>query len=231
MQKIKTKELQPEYRPDEKLLSYGAQALSDAELLAVIIRTGSTFYNSVELARKILTPQGSDTSILNIYNYDYDDLRRINGIGKVKALQIEALAELSSRIARGKARNALSFNSPESIARYYMEQLRHEKTEKVMLLLLNSSCGLIKEQLLSTGSVNESVVSAREIFISALKYEAVSFVLLHNHPSGNPAPSRSDIILTEKIQSAGEMIGIMLADHIIIGDNCYFSFRERKDAS
>jgi len=225
--KIKTNELQPEYRPDEKLLANGASALSDAELLAVILRTGSTEYNSVELARKILTPYGDNNiSILNIFNYDYEDLRRINGVGKVKALQIKALAEISRRIAQKKARPELIYNNPETIARYYMEQLRHENKEIVLLLLLNSSLGLIKEQILSTGTVNASILETRDILVSALKYNTVAFILIHNHPSGNPAPSQADLENTLKIKEAAQMVGIKLLDHIIIGDNCYYSFME-----
>ena len=229
MPKITTKELQPEYRPDEKLLAYGASALSDAELLAVILRTGSTEYNSVELARNIISPkEGNDTSILNIFKYDHDELRMINGVGKVKALQIQALAELSLRIAQEKARPGLAFNNPDSVAQYYMERMRHEKNEKVLLLLLNSSCSLVKEILLSTGTVNGSIVSARDILIYALKYEAVSFILLHNHPSGNPTPSRADILQTENISKTAQLAGILFADHIIIGDNCFYSFKKEE---
>lgn len=227
MQKLTIKDLLPEYRPDEKFLAFGPKALTDPELLAIILRTGSSEEHSVDLARRILTPSGDQhISILNIFNVEYHELLKMKGVGKVKALQIKALAELSLRISQSKARNQLIFNHPETVARYYMEQLRHEKKEMVVLLLLDSACGLIKELLISVGTVNASVLSAREIFIAALKYEAVSFIVLHNHPSGSPNPSKADLHFTEMIINAGRLIGIMLADHIIIGDNKYFSFKE-----
>ena len=227
MQNTTIKDLEPEYRPDEKFLTYGPKALSDAELLAIILRTGSTGLSSVELARKILSRSGDqDISILNIFHYDCHELRRMKGIGKVKAIQIKAIAELSLRIAQSQVRHRLVFHQPETIAEYYMEQLRHEKQENVVLLMLDNACNLIQEKIISTGTATASLLSAREIFLTALKYEAVGIVLLHNHPSGDPQPSIADIQFTEEIENAGVLIGIRLLDHIIIGDNRFFSFKE-----
>ena len=227
MHRLTMKELQPEYRPDEKFLTFGPKALSDAELLAIILRTGSTEEHSVELARKILTRNRDDhISILNIFHYEYHELLKIKGIGKVKAIQIKALAELSLRIAQEHASSNLVFQKPATVAEYYMEQLRHENRERVVLLMLDSACGLIKEQILSTGTVNASLISARELFITAMKYEAVFLILLHNHPSGRPMPSSADITYTHEIAAAGELLGILLLDHIIIGDHSYYSFKE-----
>lgn len=230
MLKITTNKLHPENRPDEKFLALGPKALSDAELLAIILRTGSTVENSVELSRRVLSVDNTEggTSFQSIYKYEFNDLIKMKGIGKVKAIQILALAEMSLRIAQSKAKQSLRFNDPKTIAEYYMEQLRHEKKEKVVLLLLDSACNLIKECHISTGTVNASITSVREIFIPALKCEAVSIILLHNHPSGNPAPSQADLNFTEEIENAGELININLLDHIIIGDNRYFSFREKE---
>ncbi|MCF0228086.1 MAG: DNA repair protein RadC [Parasporobacterium sp.] len=223
------KNLLPENRPDEKFINYGPKALSDAELLAIILRTGSAELSSVELARKILTHSGNDNiSILNIFDYDFEQLIKIKGIGKVKAIQILAISELSLRISQSRVRSRLVFNDPETVSNYYMEQLRHEKRETVVLLLLDSACRLIKEHVLSTGTVNASITSARDIFITALKFEAVWMILLHNHPSGNCSPSVADKEFTEEIYNAGRLIGIKLLDHIIIGDNTYFSFREKE---
>ena len=229
MHNITTKELQPEYRPDEKLITYGPETLSDAELLAVILRTGSQEENSIELARRLLTMPDTgrkSPSILNIFHFELSDLMQIKGIGKVKAVQIKAVAELALRIAQSHARSSLVFNDPEKVAAYYMEQLRHRKKETVVLLMLNSACSLIREQTVSTGTVNASLVSPREIFIEALRHEAVYILLLHNHPSGDPRPSSEDRRLTEQIRDMGEQMGIRLTDHIIIGDNRYYSFRE-----
>ena len=227
MQNNTIKDLQPEYRPYERFEAYGPGVLSDAELLAIILRTGSTELHSVDLARKILTPEGDDdTSILNIFNYDLYGLMKIRGIGKVKAIQILAIAELSLRISQSQARKSLVFNDSGTVARYYMEQLRHNKEEKVIMLLLDSACNLIKEYVVSQGTVNASLISAREIFITALRYEAVSFILMHNHPSGLPIPSSNDMQITLMIRQAGDLLGITMSDHIIIGDNQYFSFKE-----
>ncbi len=226
----RTKDLLPEYQPYEKFMELGPEALSDAELLAIILRTGSRGENSIELARRVLMPEGDpdaqEASILNIFRYELHELRRIRGIGKVKAIQIKSIAELSRRIAQGRARKHLKFTDPESIAAYYMEQLRHRKEETVVLLMLNSACDLIGEQIISTGAVNFTSASPREIFLTALKYEAVSVITLHNHPSGSPKPSALDYEITECMMHSGDMIGISLLDHIIIGDNTYYSFRE-----
>ena len=229
MHKLTTKNLQPEYRPDEKFMDYGPKSLTDAELLAIILRTGSSELNSVELARKILAPNGEkNISISNIFNYELCELTKIKGIGKVKAIQIKAIAELSLRISQSQLRPHLVFDDPEIVANYYMEQLRHERNEQVVLLMLNSACALIKEHIISVGTVNASLLSAREIFLIALKYDAVFIILLHNHPSGKPVPSNADIMFTDEIKKAGDLVGIKLLDHIIIGDNSYYSFKDKE---
>lgn len=220
------KDLDRKSRPDDKLLEYGPKALTDAELLAVILRTGTIEEHSVELCERILSGnRDQDNSILNIFNYDYSDLLKIKGIGKVKALQIKSIAELSLRIAQSSAKEGLDFNNPETIACYYMEQLRHKKREEVVLLMMNSAGKLIDDISLFEGTVNSSVFSPREIFQEALKRDAVNIILLHNHPSGLPEPSRADLSATKLIAKAGNLIGIPLLDHIIIGDRKYISLR------
>ena len=226
-QNITIKDLQPDLRPDEKFRKFGPKALSDAELLAIILRTGSNECHSVDLSRQILTsPSCSEENILNIFNYEMVSLMKIKGIGVVKATQIMAVAELSLRIANNSLRSKLNFNSPASIAAYYTEQLRHRPREAIMLIMLDSACGLIKDMIISEGTVNTALLSPREVFIEALKYEAVNIILLHNHPSGHPVPSKDDINSTRQILAGGRMIGIELLDHIIIGDRKYISFKE-----
>ena len=219
------KGMQPEERPREKFLAYGPKALTDAELLAIILRTGSREQHSVGLSSEILT-KNNDSSIINIFDYELEDLTRIKGIGQVKAIQIKAIGELSLRIAQKSKRKSISFTSPDIVADYYMEQLRHKKKEEVVLLLLNSANELIKEIQLSVGTVNASIFSSREIFIEAIRYEAVNMIILHNHPSGSPNPSKNDIACTENLCSAAGLLGLGLIDHIIIGDRCFFSFRK-----
>lgn len=227
-EKLTIKNLQPDYRPDEKFMRYGPGALTGAELLAIILRTGSIGQSSVALTADILRSSTNGCEdLLNIFRFDLDELIRIKGVGKVKALQIKSVAELSKRIAACSTLGMLDFSSPQTIAEHYMEELRHRKREVIVLLLLNSACRLIKDIILSEGTVNASILSPREIFVEAIKAEAVNVILMHNHPSGSSSPSRADIEGTNRIRTAGEILGIDLLDHIIIGDREYFSFREK----
>ncbi len=222
------KDLPKEERPYEKCLKYGCRALSDAELLAVIIRTGAVGSSSVELARKILSLAGEERKLTAIAGLSTAELMSVHGVGKVKAVQIQCVAELSRRIAKTRASEGLCFQSPASIADYYMEDLRHEEKEHCILMMLNTRNKLLCEEELTVGTVNASLISTREIFIEALKNQAVYIILVHNHPSGDPAPSREDILLTNRVKEAGTLIGIELLDHIIIGDRSYTSLREEK---
>ncbi len=222
------KELNEEERPYEKCEKYGAGNLTNTELLAVLLRTGTRGENSVELAKRILYPPFSQEGILNLHHWSYEQLLQVKGIGKVKAIQILCLCELARRLAKAEAGKELNFGTPESIAKYYMEDMRHQKQETMKLLMLNTKSKLIGESDISKGTVNATVVSPREMFVEALQKNAVFIILLHNHPSGDPAPSRQDILITQKVRDAGEMVGVELLDHIIIGDNCYFSMREEK---
>lgn len=218
--------LPPEERPYEKCLEQGCQALSDAELLAVIIRTGAVGDTSVELARRVLDLGGRQGNLAGLCGLSVQELTSVKGIGRVKAIQIQCIAELSRRMAKSRARDGLCFHGPASIADFYMEDLRHEEREQCRVMMLNTRSMLLAEKQLSVGTVNASLISAREIFLEALKCQAVYIILIHNHPSGDPHPSREDILLTKRVWEAGELIGISLLDHIIIGDRSYVSLRE-----
>ncbi|WNV56589.1 DNA repair protein RadC [Oscillospiraceae bacterium NTUH-002-81] len=218
--------LPPEERPYEKCLEQGCQALSDAELLAVIIRTGAVGDTSVELARRVLDLGGRQGNLAGLCGLSVQELTSVKGIGRVKAIQIQCIAELSRRMAKSRARDGLCFHDPASIADFYMEDLRHEEREQCRVMMLNTRSMLLAEKQLSVGTVNASLISAREIFLEALKCQAVYIILIHNHPSGDPHPSREDILLTKRVWEAGELIGISLLDHIIIGDRSYVSLRE-----
>lgn len=215
-------------RPYEKCIREGAGALSDAELLAVILRTGTCGESSLDLAMKVLSHSRNKRGLLGIMNMSVPELKKIKGIGSVKALQIKCLAELSMRIAAAKTDTTLTFNAPKAVADFYMEDLRHEPREKLMLLMLDIKGRFIHDCAISVGTVDASLISPREIFIEALKYEAVRIVLVHNHPSGDPAPSAEDINITHTMVKLGDIIGIPLIDHIIIGDNRYVSFKEQE---
>ena len=213
-------------RPYERFLSHGAHTLTDAELLAIILRTGSRQLSSLELARKILSSSENTEGILGILHSSIEQLMEIPGIGQVKAIQIKCIAELSNRIARQPFKSNINFTSPKTIADYYMEDFRHKECEELHGFFLNSKYDLIRQVCLSRGTVNESFASPRELFIEALKSRSVYICLMHNHPSGYARPSNADITATKRIETAGKMIGISLIDHIIIGDNEYYSMKE-----
>ena len=213
-------------RPYEKCEERGASSLSDCELLAVLLRTGTKGENVLDLAERILYHIG-ENGILGIHKFSVEQLMQIKGVGKVKAIQIACISELAKRLAKAEAKKTLCFSSPETIAQYYMEDLRHEKQEHMKMLMLNSKADLIGESDVSKGTVNASLITPRELFIEALQKNAVSIVIMHNHPSADPTPSRDDMLTTKRISEARNLIGIELLDHIIIGNNCYISFREQ----
>ena len=214
------KEMLEDERPYEKCLRYGVENLSNAELLAVLLRTGTRGTNSLEMARNILrTSEQEEDNILAVHQLTMET---------VKATQILCLSELAKRLSKASVKESLIFTSPSTIADYYMEDLRHRKQEHMKLLMLNTKSKLIGETDISKGTVNASLVSPRELFIEALEKNAVSIILMHNHPSGDPTPSKNDILLTKRVTDAGNLIGIELLDHIIIGNNCYISFAEQR---
>lgn len=216
-----------EERPYEKASRRGIETLSDAELLSMVIRTGTRSQTALDVAYRVLRHDEEYPGILGLCHMTPDKLMEISGIGAAKAYELKAIAELSKRIATTKCRERISLNSPESIADLYMEELRHESREKLIAIFFDGRNKMIKDMLISQGTVNHSVASPREIYVEALKAGAVSLVLVHNHPSGDPTPSMEDMEISRIIKEAGCYIGIKLLDHIIIGDCCYISFQEQ----
>lgn len=214
-------------RPYEKCLKNGPESLSDGELLAVILRTGARNCSALELAWQILDRHPIYKGLAALHHIDMKMLKTIPGIGDVKAIEILSIVELSKRLSRASLPTDHDFSSPDYIAAYYMEHVRHLDHEKVILLLLNGRHRLIREVPLSSGTANSAYVSTRSILIEALRSGAVYMILIHNHPSGDPEPSREDLVLTRRIREAGELIGIPLSDHIVIGDRCFVSLREQ----
>ena len=156
-----------------------------------------------------------------------DDFMGIKGVGKVKGVQLLCIGELSKRIWKRKAsEHALYFGHPEEISDYYMEDMRHLEQEEIRVMFLNTKQAMIRDQIMARGTVNASVMTPREVLIEGLRCRAVSMVLVHNHPSGDPTPSRADMLLTKRLKEAGELVGITLIDHVVIGDRRYLSFRE-----
>ena len=224
----KMKERPLSERPYEKCLESGPESLSDGELLAVLLRSGTRDCSSLELAWTILEKHPVYKGIAGLYHLNLPMLKEIPGIGNVKAIEILCVGELSRRLARATVDLDTDFSSPEYVAAYFMENMRHLETEKVMLLLLDGRHRLLKEISLSEGDCNSAIVSVKAIFLEAFRYEASSIILIHNHPSGYPEPSREDLVLTRRVKEAGELLGISWLDHIIIGDRCFVSMREQK---
>ncbi len=225
---IKMKDIPKQDRPYEKCVSNGPGVLSDAELLAVIIRTGSRNFSSLQLAQKVLElTYPKDDGLLGLCRLSLSDFRKLPGIGPVKGIQLQCIGELSKRISRRAAivRNTV-FDNPQSVAEYYMEEMRHLQQEHLYVMLLNTRQALIRDVLISKGTVNATLASPREIFIEALRCQAVGIILVHNHPSGDSTPSREDCLLTRKIHEAGSLVDIRLLDHVVIGDNNYCSFKK-----
>ena len=215
-------------KPYEKFLAEGPEHLSEAELLAIIIRTGTKTVDSLQLAKQVLSlPKGQEKGLLGLQYLSVSDLCRVSGIGQVKAVKIKCLIELSRRLSMADRRDRLQFTRPETVADYYMERMRYLQTEEVILVMTDNKNRLICDRVLSKGTVNCSLMSPREVFLVALEYHAVHILLIHNHPSGDPEPSREDVLLTRRVEEAGRVIGIPVLDHIIIGDGTYVSMKER----
>ncbi len=221
------KELPKSEQPYEKFLAVGEENLSDAELLAILIRSGTQGMSAISVANHVISAGTKEQGLLNLQLMSYQELQSIPGIGQVKAIQLKCLGELSKRIAKTNRRLSLNFTIPKTVAEYYMEEYRLKQQEHLLLIMVNTKGGLIGEKVIFKGTVNGSLVSPREVFIEALQRQAVYIILLHNHPSGDPSPSGEDISLTRRMQEAGNLIDIQLLDHIIIGEHKYFSFAEK----
>lgn len=214
-------------RPYERCVKYGVQTLTDAELIAILIKSGTKEKNAIDVAKSLITGASDNSSGLNkLKTIDYTELIKYNGIGRVKAITLLSAIELGKRISLSTKDKTISFTSPRLIADYYIEEMNSYLTEHFYMLLLNSKNNLIRKIEISKGTVNQVIVSPRECMIEALRYNAVSFIILHNHPSGDPTPSTEDYRMTEKMLIAANTLDIKLIDHIVIGDNAYHSMKE-----
>lgn len=213
--------------PYERFLRFGPESLTEAELLAIIIRTGTQEKSAVQLAEQVLgLAKYPKEGLLGLHDVSLEELEGIKGIGQVKAVKLKCIAELSVRMSTATAKEGVRFTSSGHAAAYFMEKLRHRDTECVLLVSLDAKGQLIREKKLSEGSVRAALISPREVFLEALDAKAVNIMLVHNHPSGDPTPSRSDMEITSAVRELGEKMDIPLLDHIVIGDNRYISFRE-----
>lgn len=219
---IKMKELPELERPYEKLELYGEKVLSNAELLAIIIKTGNKEESSLQLAQRILNLDDSKTGDLDfLQNVSIEELMKIKGIGKVKALQLKAVCELAIRMSRPSNYKKLFIKSTKDVAKLLMNEMRFQKKEIVKIIILNSENEIIAIKDLSMGIEKFVSIGVKSILSEPIKLEAPKFVLVHNHPSGNPTPSDVDIEFTELLLKACKIVGIHLVDHVIIGDLKY----------
>lgn len=214
--------------PREKAKQGGVSVLTDAELLALILRTGRKDANVLELSEEILQLRGECKGLTALMHFSMEELQGVSGIGGTKAIELLAIGEMARRIWNSRVREDLkSFRSPQDVLLYFKEDLRYLGHEEVRVLYLDTKAKLLKDCLLAKGSGCSASVSGREVFREALMLAASCMILVHNHPSGDPTPSKEDEHFTESVRRAGEYIGLPLVDHIIIGDNCYYSFKEQ----
>lgn len=222
---MKIKELPEIERPYERLELYGEKALSNAELLAIIIKNGTKEKTSVEMANEILNlNKNHNNGDLNfLRDLSLEELMSLKGIGRVKAIQIKAICELASRMSKPSNYKKIQIKSPKDVAELLMSDLRFEKREIAKIILLNNKNVVLKIQDVAIGSGNFSNLNIRYILSETVKINAPKIILVHNHPSGDPTPSGADIIVTKKLKEAAEILKIELLDHIVIGNMQYRS--------
>ncbi len=227
---MRMKELPISERPYEKLEMYGEKSLSNSELLAIIIKTGTKEETSVGLAQKVLNLSGNDDTqdLRFLQDISLADFARIKGIGKVKAIQLKAVCELAKRMARPVKKLKVRIKSGQDVANLLMEEMRYEKREIAKIIALNAKNIVLKVIDISYGGNNFAMLEPKEILLEAIKCNAPRIILVHNHPSGDPTPSQSDYRATDRIYECTQMLGIELLDHIIIGDGTYESMIKNK---
>ena len=213
--------------PYEKSATYGFESLSDEELLAIIIRSGTKNYSCMDAAVALVRHMNGQ-GIVGLQKLSVKELSKLPGIGKVKAVQLKSICELSRRMASRRRAQRPCFDSAVNVVDYLMEDMRHLEQEQLRLLLLDTKCLLVHEKIMSIGTANSTIMSPREICREALLKDCTGFILVHNHPTGDPTPSRDDIVSTKRIKNAADLIGISLIDHIIIGDNTYISMNDSR---
>ncbi|MFC5591141.1 DNA repair protein RadC [Sporosarcina soli] len=211
-------------RPRERLMAQGAGSLSNQELIAILLRTGTKEESVLILANRLLT---SFDKIQDLKDATIEELVAVKGIGKAKAVQILAAVEIGKRLYRKNTLEKYTIRSPEDAAAYLMTDMTSLSQEHFVVLFLNVKNEVLHKQTVFIGSLNSSIVHPREIFREAVKRSAASIVVAHNHPSGNPSPSPEDIEVTKRLIEAGLIMGIELLDHLIIGDHKFISLKEK----
>ena len=224
------KKLPTSERPYEKMQMYGAESLSNSELLAVIIKTGTNQKTSVELAQEILTIKKEENSLQFLQDISIEEFMQIKGIGVVKAIQLKAVCELAKRMSRPINKMDIRIKDTKDVFRLLGDELRFERREKVKLLILNIKNILLKIVDVSYGGTHNAILETKAVFAEPIKMGAPRIILVHNHPSGDPTPSVEDVMLTRDMYRAGLLLGIVLIDHVVIGYNkCKSIFADRRD--
>ena len=226
---MKIKDVPISERPYEKLEMYGAEKLSNSELLAIIIKTGSKQESVISLAQKVLNLIGNQKSLRALQEISIEEFMSIKGIGKVKAIQLKAVCELAKRMGQPLNSNKIVIRSPQDVADLLMEEMRYEKKEEARVVILNIKNVVQKIIKIAQGGTNFAVIEPKEVLADAIKMGAPKIILLHNHPSGDSTPSKADFEVTDRIYECAEIMGIQLLDHIVIGDGRFDSiFQNRK---
>lgn len=222
---MKMKELPESERPYEKLEMYGASKLSNSELLAIIIKCGTKEDTSISLAQKVLNLGGiqADRDLRFLQEVSLEDFTKIKGIGKVKALQLMATCELAKRMSRPVNSMKLLIKNTKDVADLMMDELKYEKRELVKLIILNSKNIILKIIDIAYGGGNFAAVEPKNVLLEPIKMQAQKIILVHNHPSGDPTPSKGDYQVTDRIKECADIMGITLLDHVIIGDGTFYS--------
>jgi DNA repair protein RadC len=218
---MKILDMEKNSRPRERLEQFGVESLSDAELLAIILRTGTKSENVIDMSNRLIALYGID----ELFNCTITELKKINGIGKSKAMQLLAVSELGKRI-RLKEKRKEKINTAKDVFYLFEEKLKYEKQEFFYIVLLNTKNNVISIEKISQGILDASIIHPREIFKPAIRNSASRIILIHNHPSGDPTPSQEDLDITKKLKESGDLIGIEILDHVIIGDGEYWSWIE-----
>src|SRR3972149_9500440 len=218
------KQLPAHERPRERLIQGGDEQLTDAELLGIIIRDGTTNYSAVDIAKEILSKY---SNFRNLSSVPIRELCEIDGIGPARASQIKAALAIARRFSATSIKPGQQFKCSNDIYHHFPEQLRGKKQETFLVVLLDNKNRIIKEVIISAGSLTSSIVHPREVFNPAIKESAASVIFVHNHPSGDPEPSKEDIQITNRLGEAGNNVGIKILEHIIVGNEQYVSFKDR----
>lgn len=223
---LKIKELPVTERPYEKLEMYGEKMLSNSELLAIIIKNGTKDFTAIDISNAIL--KKVNNNLRDLQDIPLHEFKEIQGIGKVKAIQLKAICELTKRISRPINDAKIQIKNTDDIAKILIEELKYEKREIVKLVLLNTKNIILKIMDISFGGTSSAFVEPKDILLEAIKVGAPKIIIAHNHPSGDPTPSLADFEIRNRIEKAGQIMGIELLDHIVIGDCNYISIFSKR---